>query len=360
MQEIREIRFDGKVPSIAYTDFSCIYLSWLLKGGELEVARAHELAHIWLQHQQRKTRFAESLESIDHYCWNIAADLEIAKYIYTDYHNSQITKPRSLLAGGITSEHVKPYKGEYAEEFYMELMEKKEEEEEKGNSFDADGNQWGEEEEGGDEKSSSSSPAIDVSDVVEQAIKNAVEQAAKEVKAQQTIQLHKVVEDFKPPKPSLASEIDKAVGRNKLVRISSYKRPNRRESDFLLKGKVSKRKAAKITLYVDRSGSFDATKTMAATSKVSEVMRKYRGKIDRDVIYFNNTLLTIDPINGGGGTNYRAVADDIRRNSSDLSIVITDDDGCESLDFKVKTKVLVIPVGCTTTNFAKEIGAVEV
>lgn len=349
LQSIREVRFNGKIPAIAYTDFSAIYLSWSLTGDELETARIHELSHIWLQHQIRLEKIENSIVKVDRMIWNIATDLEIAKYIYSDSDNFQITKPRSLLSGGITTNHLKDFSGEYAEEFYQELLKNTK------NimiSFDASGNDF-------DKKQEEEKQEGNIPEVIEDAIKKSLEE--KEISNQQKTkeQLHKAVLDFKPPKPSLASEIDRAFGRNKIVRVSSYRRPSKREGDFLLKGTVSKKKSARFTLYVDRSGSFDANKTSRATQKLADIIRKYRGKVEQDVIYFNDTLLTKDPLIGGGGTNYQAVVFDIVKNNAELNMVITDDDSC--VDFEdIKPKILVIPVGCTATDFARKTHSLEV
>lgn len=349
LQSIREIRFNGKVPSIAYTDFSAIYLSLILIGDELETARIHELSHIWLQHQIRLQNFEESIGKVDRMIWNIAADLEIAKYIYSDSDNFQITKPRSLLSGAITTSHLKGFSGEYAEDFYQELLKNMKH---SMVSFDASGNNFDKEQE---EKQ-----AANIPDIVKEAIEKSLQKKEANIQQKSKKQLHDAILDFKLPKPSLASEIDRAFGRNKIVRMSSYRRPSRHEGDFLLKGMISKKKAAKFTLYVDRSGSFNAHKTREATERLLRIVQKYRGKVEQDVLYFNDTLLLKDPINGTGGTNYQIVVADIMRNNAEINIVITDDDGCVDFDFKIKDKILVIPVGCASTNFARKTQSVEV
>jgi predicted metal-dependent peptidase len=353
MKEINEVRFNGRDPAIAYTDFSAIYLSWVLSGEELETARLHEMSHIWLQHQVR-LGILEKDRKINRLLWNIAADLEIAKYIYTKENNYHIKKPRSMLAGGITEDSLKGLKGEYAEDFYNELLK---DFKVKSISFDASGNQFDGE---GVTVEKEGKSKQDIGDIVKQAKEKAKEEKKKSDKVRSAKQLHETIVGFKPPKPSLASELDRIFGRNKIVRVSSYRRPSRAEGDFLLKGMISKKKAAKFTLYVDRSGSFNPDKTSLATKKLLEVIRKYRGKIEKDIIYFNNVLLHQDPGFGNGGTNYQAVVDDIIRNGSDVSIVITDDDDCVDFEKMTFPKVLVIPVGCVSTSLAHKIGAKEV
>jgi predicted metal-dependent peptidase len=347
--EIKEIRFDGKIPSIAYTDFSAIYLSQFLYGEELSTARKHELSHIWLQHQIRLQNLKKRLENVDLRIWNIAADLEIAKYIYSDEDNHNITKPRSFLHGGINTAKVKEFAGEYAEDFYEELLSKKQD---NYSSFDGEGNIFNDTD--GDDGE------VSLPDIVKEAINKAIQDEENVHQRKISEQLQEAIHNFKPPKPSLASEIDSLFGRNKIVRKKSYRRPSRRESQFLLAGRASVKKSAKVTIYVDRSGSFDESKTEFATNKLSEMLRKYRSKIDKDVIYFNDTLMNDDPLKGLGGTNYKAVYDDIVRNNAELSIVITDNDSCEDTVKPTTQKVIVVPVGCASTLFAQKIRAKEI
>jgi len=346
---IKEIRFKGMNPAIAYTDFSAIYLSTLLFGAELEVCRIHELSHIWLQHQVRGASMIKKKAKVNFYLWNIVCDLEIAKYIYTKEHNFCILKPESIIKKGIVTEHLKDFKGEYAEDFYEELLLN---EENSYSSLDAGGNIFS----GEDPTEELDLESVKASAIDE--LKKHIENEEK-VKAQDT--LARSIKNFKPQKPSLTSEIDKIFGRNKVVRIDSYRRPSRIEnSDYLLKGRTSRKKQSKITVYVDRSGSFSPDKTQAATDTMTKVLQKYRGKVTKDTVFFNNDLYYKDPGCGAGGTNYRAVFDDINVNGSEANIVITDDDSCERFEVKCKNNVLVIPIGCTRTSFAQKVGAKEV
>lgn len=355
---IKEVRFDGNEPSVAYTDFSAIYLSNSLFGKDLETAKKHELSHIWLQHQSRLSELKKNTKDVDHLIWNIAADLEIAKHIYDQQDEATIASPFSMLKGGIRKKHVADYKSEYAEGFYEELMKQSDEIKEMLKSMDAAGNKMEEEQEG--EQEGESQQQKPVEEVVKEAQQKNAEEKEKAENRKRIKQVHESIKSFKAPKPSLASEIDSVFGRNKITRVKSYRRPSRVESEFLQKGRVSKKKAARFALYVDRSGSFDNGKTMEATRKIAEIVTKYRGKIEKDVFYFNNNLLTVDPMVGSGGTNYQAVVDDIIRNQAELSIIITDDDYCHiEFDKKRLPKVLVVPVGCSSTVIAKVIGAYE-
>ncbi len=348
--DIEEVRFNGRIPAIAYTDFTKIYLSWSLTGKQLEVARIHELSHIWLGHRLRLQTLKEEKGEVNHTLWNIAADLEIAKHIYTPEHNKTIKAPFSFLKNCITTEDTEKYVSEYAEGYYDELLEEKQDQQE-GKSFDGDGNDFS----GEDSKEGTESKE----EVVAKAKSTAEEFMEKQAERSKCEQLHEKMKSFNPPKPSLASEMDMVFGRTKLSRVSSYRRPNRIESEFIIKGEVSKKKQPKLTVYVDRSGSFDDSKTLSATRRLEEVMKKYRGRILHDTIYFNDKLLKLDPKEGDGGTNYEAVIDYIMTNKSELNVVITDDDFCPDFQGKLP-KTIVIPVGCKNTVFAEKTRSVEV
>lgn len=346
---IKEYRFNGDKPAIAYTDYTAIYLSNNLVGDELEVARKHELAHIWLQHKIRAQQILLKDKKINNYLWNIAADLEIAKYIYDQNDVNIIKQPRGILNHGVLPEHCLDFPNcEYAEDFYNELL--KNPDDVILISIDANGNVE-------IEVSDSLKEKVDVKSVVKQA-KQIYEQHKKNNIIQST---QADLKYFKPPKPSLSSEIDKHLGRYKIDRVASYRRPNRRESDFIKKGFICVPKTPKMTIYVDRSGSFNEAKTSKATSRLKEVLLKYRGRISHDVIYFNNTLMHVDPIDGGGGTNYQCVLDDIMKTRAALSIIITDDDSVNiSVVPKDLPNILVVRVGCNYTQLANTLRVMEV
>lgn len=338
-------RFHGDIPAIAYTDFRFVYLSWLISKKEYDTAFLHEAGHIWLQHQYRQQVLQkEEGKSFNRQCWLIASDMEIAKQLYDAYDNAIITAPRSSLKGAITTKDTEKYPTcEYAEDFYYEL--KKENNEQQSTCCQCESDE-------------------ELDDVDPQNVKDLIEQAKKEIekiREQKQIQDTKEkIKDFKPPKPSLASEIDRHFGRTKGTRISSYRRPPRHESqDFIKKGMSSTARPPHLTLYVDRSGSFDTSKTATATSLIDTILKKYRGRITNDVIYFNDTLLSKDPINGGGGTNYQAVVDNIIKENAKLSIVITDDDGY-SPDKKYELPpTIVVPVGASHTVLARVLSLKE-
>ena len=340
---IKEIRFVGRMP-IAYTDFSAIYLSCSLRGDDYLVAKKHEKAHIWLQHQ---VRFNNMGPKTDKYLLNIAGDLEIAKHIYNNKDEIIINNIHSLIHSGITKKDCQKYPNcNYMEEFYQELIKEKNKKIKNTlKSIDALGNIF---------------KGLKKKKLSQKNIKNIIAKAKKNIQKENrgvaiTLAQQSII-NFKFPKPTLASVMDSMFGRNKIVRMNSYRRLPRRESDFLKKGIITVPKLPRMTVFVDRSGSFDNSKTIIATEKLNQIIKKYRGKIRNDTLYFNDNLLIKDPQIGSGGTNYQCVIDFISRNLSELVIIITDNDQTTNLQFKkYEGAIIIIPVGCSYTWIGNEL-----
>ena len=128
---IKVIRYPGKEPAIAYTDFQSVYLSDLLGKPQTQAYRTahkHECGHIWLQHLPRRLAFEATLaEPLHADTWNIAADCEIAWHLYDADDEAEIAAPRSRLRGGITRVHAQPAIDAgcepYAEHIYVWLVQ---------------------------------------------------------------------------------------------------------------------------------------------------------------------------------------------------------------------------------------------
>lgn len=331
--------------AIGYTDFTAIYLNNGLFGKERELVRKHELSHIWLGHNLRGQQFRKDHKNVDHYLLNIAMDLEIAKHIYDENDNLVLSKKRSILNGCIKTSDCDQYpKCQYFEEYYLELEKDADKQLE---SWDAKLNKFNDKQKKTKSKTNSQ--------LVEETKKK-----LNDLKKQQNIQkIQEKLKEYKI-KPSLSSEIDAIAGRQKIKRISSYRRPSRIEhSDFFKKGVISRRKTPKITVYVDRSGSFDSDKTQKATETLKNILQKYRGQVDNDTLYFNDKIYVKDPETGNGGTNHQIVVDEIIRSNSELSIIITDDDyGLVNKPERLP-KTIIIPIGCQNTPLARELGVME-
>jgi len=352
--KIKEIKIKEK-GIVAYTDFSAIYLSKFLRGDDYEVARIHELSHIWLQHQIRSEIFKEKNKNINHEVLNIALDCEIAIHIYTDEEDAVINKPRTMLVGGIDKKFTAKLKSKHAEEIYFELLKNK------TNAKNFDKHIFKD-----NGKRGKSEKKKNIKDIISKAKQEAKKENDKLKKQKTEKILKKQISDFKPPKPSLSSEIDSVFGRNKIRRERSYRRPSRTEhnNDLIYKGMISKKKIPKLTVYVDRSGSFCSDKTVQSTSNLKKIIQKYRGKIKQDAIYFNNVLFSIDTGVGSGGTNYNAVIRHIADNNSELSVIITDNDGAKREDNVAKKielkKIIIIPIGCARTDLSQKYNIKEV
>lgn len=353
-------RFSGRFPSIAYTDCSKVYISNIITlADEYDTLYRHECGHIWLQHQLRQIALVNlEKENFDRRRWAIATDLEIALHLYNEDDEAVINRPRSELKGGISKKDLENYPDcIFAEDFYFKQIEQ---------PFDNESHD-GEANDNAQQEDSSGDKDRDFRQLEDKEKQALIELAKEEiVKYKNEIQKHKISEETRRflPKASLASEIDKHLGRVALARVASYKRPNRREErDFMKKGIVSKEMAPLVTIYVDRSGSFCEKKTRGANKKLDEILLKYRAKIKKDVIFFHDTLFYEEPTSSGG-TNYLDVANDIAKSSAKLAIIITDDDDCDNNCAEIlkncKTNILIIPIGCSHSKVASIFNAKEV
>jgi predicted metal-dependent peptidase len=356
MQSFIPVReFDGTSPSIGYTDFTNVYISTsVVREDERTVLLLHENSHIWLDHFTRyKTKNAVSW--VNRTLWNIACDMEIAIHMYTDADERVINGPRSMLAGGITKKDAEKYApAMYAEELYDKLLDETEQkiQELVEKLLDSANEEFLTEDDG--------ETPQELSEIEKEVLVRAAKQLRDEQANADDIQkskkqAQKSVDGFTPPRPSAGSLIDRHLGRSAVTRVASYRRPSRRQSQsqFLRKGIASAPKSPRLTLYVDRSGSFSADKTAQSVDVVMQLLTKYRGRVEHDVIYFNDALMKTDPGNGSGGTNYQPVVDNICADRAQLSIIITDSDSAAGLSVPHDLPpIFVIPVGCKKTSLA--------
>lgn len=339
---------------LAYTDFASIFIYKHISNDERAVLLKHEQAHIWLQHNSRARTLAKiHLSKVDNRLLNIAFDTEIATHLYTPEDLSLIENPRTILHGGITRESVKGLTDDllYAEEIYQWLLEHPESVDGKS-SCDTDA--MGEPK---DIQESKDVSVEQVADLIEQA-KDAVAEIESDQKSSAVVAAKC---NPKNVKPSLASEID-AVLRARHEHIRCFRRPSRRDEDGIIKkGAINLIKRPKVEVYLDRSGSFTPDKTRHANHAVKVALSKYSGKIDHDVAFFGDDRLDwgTDKIKGGN-TPYNLVVDAINGSKSDIAVIITDDDQCPDVLLKTPTKIIVIPIGCASTNIGKLLGAIEI
>ena len=365
---IKVIRYPGKEPAIAYTDFQSVYLSDLLGKPQTQAYRTahkHECGHIWLQHLPRRLAFEATLaEPLHADTWNIAADCEIAWHLYDADDEAEIAAPRSRLRGGITRVHAQPAIDAgcepYAEHIYVWLVQQQQgqqqgqqqQQQQQGQPVSHDGT-------ANDTHAVRTGAAegyqIDPAQAVAHAIGQAQEHDAGAYG--ETLRGYR-------PRPSLAGDIDAALGRPALARVASYRRPARRPAHdpaMLRRGVATVTAAPRLSVYLDRSGSFTAAKTAGANAALARILQRYRGKVARDTYYFSDSVLPTDT-NQHGGTNYLAVLSHIAATRPQVAVIVTDDDPvqpeCGTVIMQ-GTRVIVVPVGAARTNLAPTIGAKE-
>ncbi|MCL2620770.1 MAG: VWA-like domain-containing protein [Defluviitaleaceae bacterium] len=355
---IEEKYFDGLQPSAGYTDFRRIFISRSLSDHQAGVMRKHASCHIWLLHNLRRP------DNADNKLWSVATDAEIALNIYTEDDEFIITRPRSLLKDVITRYSLPqdlPENLIYAEDIYHWLASQPVAKQLNfPKSHDEDLGDYGYED---DEQKNATD---DIQDLISKArehcqeLEKVVADKARSVASRQNLEeFQKRVEEQRKFTLHGALEAE-LVACYAVCRKASYRRPKRRENpDFIQKGVVKTRNRPHIIVYCDRSASFDESKTRVATQRIEDICKKYRANVRVDVLYFNDNILDDDPLQGEGGTNYKAVRDSISQHDPEIAVVITDDDPCEYL-MPVKTRVLVVPIGSVRTFFARRIGGKDV
>jgi len=350
---------------IVFTDYVNIYISKDATAREKKVLRKHAKAHIYLNHRIRYKAYEREFGKVDRKTWCLAEDIEIALHIYNKEDEEVALLPRSNISGGIYKHNLPkdlPKELKYCEEIYKFLLTIIENTS-KYESFEAS-------------YKTDLGLGLDIDvDVdedldVEVLIKKTIEELGREAVAEEKKNKRekneeKSFEKLKRRKQTLTSLLERKVKKNyALKRKNTYLRQSRRceggnEGGIIKKGVRITRKIPKVLVFVDRSGSFCTEKTEEATKNLDGVLKKFRLAIKKEVYFFNNKILEEDPLVGAGGTNYKAVRNLIANSGAEIAVVITDDDMCEDLE-KVTTDVIVIPIGCNETFFAKKILAEEV
>lgn len=333
---------------IAYTDFTAIYVTVYASDMERHLLRKRELSRIYLQHKRRRPTDADPER------WQQACDMEIAYHIFTD-HDQQFIDNSQLLRH-IISKHDCPDGYLYAEQFYEQLAD--------ATAADDEDNVLGvnsvieTDDDEGHTQETTPAPE-DMEALIGEAQRQLAESLDEMGLATDTARAY--VQQKEAKKYSLAGLLEASINKHlHISRQKGYQRPPRRETrGLLLKGTKVTKQVPKLVIYVDRSGSFDAIKTAQATQKLLEITAKYRARLTTDVYWFNDTVQSQDPLVGSGDTNYRAVCQHIQEASPEMVVVITDDDTCGEMP-PLTTDVIVYPVGCESTQFAKAINCQEV
>jgi predicted metal-dependent peptidase len=348
-------------PAPGWVKNGVIHINESLNDHEKNVILKHELGHILLQHIEQAIAHNHEPELA-----NIAGDCEIALALYDSQDEQAINQPRSQLNNGITREFVEqhaPGKTTYLE-IYKALKKNKNFQVKENFSTlsllaSSQGEQAGKPGEsqasGGDKKSGGGKKSGGAGKPVS---KKAIKKILKKLKEQLRSQSNKIkVGRVKPspPRKGVNEYVEQAVI-EAIGRIKNYRRPARRESPFILKGRSNIISKPRISLYLDRSGSFTPEKTREAEDKIKKIAKRHEAILELDSFEFSDDLGKT--VNHGQGTNYALVAEHIADTKPRIAIVLTDNDGCPKLTPSPKgTQVLVVPIGTTTSSFATEIKA---
>lgn len=358
MQPLAEIGAAGK------TDGCNIWLASELNDEELGVARIHEESHVWLWHGKRSHDIRKNEpKKYNHNLWNLAADMEIARNIYSQQEIDIIKAPRSRLKGGIVHDSVEDLPTDllHAEVIYDWLCSNQPKHDHKGCSCIM-------EESPEQENSEHSSPSAEeviarLKEVREE--KERAEQGKKEEKHSRQLQEQTQAQllALRNRPPSLTEEISAAL-RVRHERPRSYARPGRKEmlNGLINKGRKSTPRPPLVEIYIDRSGSFDGNKTKSANDAVNKVLSRYKASIKHDTYYFGSDELRVQDTHAGGNTPYGLIIRHLKQSTPKLAVIITDDDACEnySKDIPMQTTIICVPIGCANTKFAANSGGKDV
>ena len=354
----------------AYTDGLKIYIANNLSKREERLAIIHEQAHIMLNHFNRGKRvLAKELKEFDKDKWEMSLELEIARHLYSDADEALITSERSGLHGGVVRDSIPELPPEIviAEDIYEWLKQNKSDQPEmticlcshddkdsdEGNKPDKDSDEGNKPDKDSDE--GNKPDKVYTSDEVKKIIEVIGELIDAKNKQETLLKNNaEMFENIKKRKPTLISEIDKSL-RTRAESHKSYRRPSRYpDTDFILKGRMTRHLSPLVEIFLDRSGSFTPEKTRKANDVVQKVLQKYGSSIRKDVWFFGSDKISSEDFEGGN-TPYHLIIEHLNKTVPKIAIVITDDDsahGCNPLANPL-TKILCIPIDCVETDFNK-------
>ena len=329
------------------TDFTRIYIASELNKPEYRTTLRHEQGHVWARHNARRPKDAR----LD--LWAIACEMEIARTIYDEQDIGNITAPRSRLAGGYLPGSLDglPEEIHLAEEIYDWLLTNPDQQ--PGDAPMPCGCGYEHADEDGGERVEGAAVAQAARDKLDE------DESARE--SQIAAAAAYAIARNRPP--SLVETVDAAL-RVRVERERSYRRPSRRHADesIVMPGAISIPRPPLVEIFVDRSGSFSSDKTAAAERELAALLSRYGASIRADVWFFGNGRLVKSDPGGGGDTPYPLIAQHINGTAPRLAIIITDDDPVSSSITPVskRTKVICVPIGCTSTRLANAMGGMDV
>lgn len=347
INDLRVILIDsGEAP--AWCENGVIYIREGASEDEQRVLLRHELGHLLLRHVAKATA-----NKWDPQLANTAGDAEIALALYDDLDEAIINLPRSVLKGGITKEwaHKHAPGANTFEEIYEML---------KQNQTPAPATHCIHAEMHANDEDKNNIE-VDAEGISDEDLRQVIKKLESSISKQQ--QHHKLCQAPTLARQKGFKDIVADIAREAIMRESTFRRPSRRSSDpsLLKKGVRTKKTRPRVTVYVDRSGSFTPDKTAEAEKQILEIAYRYRAKLNIDFLYFSDKISDVSDNIAGGGTNYRAVANHIIKHQPRMAVVITDDDGCETLPPIPKSvQVCARLIDCTSAPFAAAAGAIIV
>jgi hypothetical protein len=337
---------DGPAP--AWTDSVTIFIRGRHGPSETQVLVKHESAHIWLRHKQRQPAESRGHDSAKAKAWAIATEVEIARNIYSASDIRIINAPRSSIRGGYIDTSLPDCPYSIAEDVYQWLLDHPDDLDSQPKSGTCGGHGHDSDSDDGDDNQT-----------VEDLVAGARQLADDMGLAAQAVSIAAKIVSYRP-KVSLASELD-ALLASRLDRKKSYRRPSRRENDFIDRGRFTVHTRPAVRIYIDRSGSFTPQKTQKAQSIIARLLRQYGARVVVDVLFFGNDKLCEKDFPGGGNTPYDLVYSDLILVAPVVAIIVTDDDPVSSNVLIVKeSRVLCIPVDCQVTNVSRALGGRDV
>jgi hypothetical protein len=376
------VRFDAD-PNIApaYTDGKAIHLATGMNLAEQSLAVRHELLHILLHHRDEDTW---KKNQKDHTIRNVAGDAELSNY-YDDEDNL-LFEFEGPLQGGINV-HVgqSQWKGMTAPQVYDLVAKKSKQDENFANAMKQfmEDNPFGDCVPKGapDPQATGTDPVtgkpsekgaakgdIDKGEadrILEELLETTTKVSHSPFAGRTEGDLGTVQRTSKQAETKLYVSLTRYFGHaESLTKRRTYSSPHKQSTASLIKRGRRRMPVENKTLvmYIDRSGSMTDEKTGKADRIVENTVKRLR---DVTVIkkYFANRITT-DPsaYNIGGGTNYRAIRDDIKKNGYQSIAIVTDNDsnniGGYSDEDGSNIKVdmaWICAVQCNETNLAKSI-----
>lgn len=346
LMSVYPVRFDAD-PSIApaYTDGAAIHLAKGMNLAEQSLAVRHELLHILLKHREdgiwRKGQD-------DHTIRNIAGDAELSNY-YDDEDNLLFAYEGPLKDGINVLVNQSQWKGKTAPEVYAIIAKQSKKDKDFAQAVKefTDKNPFGDcvpkgvpepNKTGVDPVTGApSSKGLANGELG----KEEAERILGELLETTTSVSHSPFAGSTEGNLGTVDRVSKASETKLYVSLTryfshatalqkrrTYSSPHKQSRPDLLKRGRRRRPAESKTLvmYIDRSGSMTDEKTGKADKIVENTVKRLRDVTVVKKYFANRVTEDPDARNIGGGTNYAAIRDDVKKNGYESIAIVTDDD----------------------------------